>query len=1259
MLIYIKYKNNINTYNLDNELNISLIKDNDINILLEHNKITIKLEDHLYFKDYTNMKVINKNLVNIYYNETEIQIIIIKKLKYKFTKYKLLKETNIGKNLMNDIIIDRSYIDDLYGRINDDIIYNPYGVSINGNTLKEHKLVIGDVILIYDLIILYHKDFIMINNPNDVIINLEKIDINNECCLEQEQIINDIKFYNGFKELDIDIKLKDPMLLQVYNRSNLITSIGPIITLSFASLSLAMLNIYNKGLSTITEILPLVLFPIVMLLSALIWQPLNVFLSRKHIKKSNKERYIKYTNYLNDINKDIDNKIYKYKEIYNKSIKNIYELNYGYKDYIYIKNDYCNDYLYLYLGISNILSNIKISHNIREDDILYEPVINMCNKYKYINDSRLYIDLKKYKNIAINNNEIFIKMLLLQIMIYYNYNKLKIIVFIDDKDYEDISYLSYILNSKHNNELLLINNINSLNNIKSIINNDNDYICLIYDDKYINDINIKSRFNIYIYDTLNNFNKQIDALINVNEGIGTLNLFNELYEFKYNEVNVFIEKIGQYIKNNFYNNNITINHCFYTLHNIDPNNINNCYNENANEHLIAYLGYDKNNNPITLDLSDKAQGPHGLIAGTTGSGKSELISSMILSLAYQYTPQQVSFIIIDYKGSGLINNFVNKKYQLNHILKTISNLENDNIKRVLISIKNECIKRQKLFNELSNITNININSIYMYQSYYKQEYNLEVLGHLVIIIDEFAELKQQYNFFLQELVSVSRIGRSLGLHLVLSTQRPTGVVAGEIFSNSKFKICLKVNDDADSYEMLKVKDASSLKNPGEFILKVDDNITYGKTVLCNTSSKYYNYNNCVSILDYKQRQLYTNYKSLDKSSTQLEVVIQNINNYTNKVTSNIWHNPLVKTNYSTLINKYNYNEEHLILGEYDDLDNSKQGLITYNIKDNHNLVFISNNIESKKLFIDSISYYLLNNIDKNIIILDDDNNLYNKLLDYYPNRIILKTNDYNINYLLLKELKNSILIVNGSQLNNYLIEEYIYKNLENSKINNNNIFIIDSNIGTIKNKYLNYINYIIGININNIDTISQFDYKYKDYTFNESNGLIKVNNKVLYINLYESIYKDNYELIGKDIFNKIPDIIKPIYIRNKLLLGYNIKNLKGIYYKNNILIVTGYNKEYLLKYIEELKQLSCISYNKLEDNKILLVDKNKDLYSDNMIIVRIYDTSLINKYKDKNVSYLWLGKDIGNQVQIYSTNKFIDNNQGLYIDENKEELGYF
>lgn len=232
--------------------------------------------------------------------------------------------------------------------------------------------------------------------------------------------------------------------------------------------------------------------------------------------------------------------------------------------------------------------------------------------------------------------------------------------------------------------------------------------------------------------------------------------------------------------------------------------------------LAVPLGVNSPDHLVELNLHEKAHGPHGLIAGTTGSGKSEVIQSYILSLAVNFHPYDVAFLLIDYKGGGMANLF----RHLPHLLGTITNLDGSQSMRALISINAELKRRQRLFSEN------NVNHINQYQKLYKEGAVSEPMPHLFLISDEFAELKSEQPEFMAELISTARIGRSLGIHLILATQKPAGVVDDQIWSNSKFKIALKVAEKADSMEMLKTPDAADITQPGRGYLQVGNNEIY-------------------------------------------------------------------------------------------------------------------------------------------------------------------------------------------------------------------------------------------------------------------------------------------------------------------------------------------------------------------------------------------------------------------------------------------------
>lgn len=231
------------------------------------------------------------------------------------------------------------------------------------------------------------------------------------------------------------------------------------------------------------------------------------------------------------------------------------------------------------------------------------------------------------------------------------------------------------------------------------------------------------------------------------------------------------------------------------------------------ESMAAPLGVMANGNILYLDLHEKKHGPHGLVAGTTGSGKSEILQSYILSMASLYHPYDVGFVIIDFKGGGMVNQFKD----LPHLIGSITNIDGREIERSLLSIKAELKKRQTIFADAG------VNHIDAYIKLFKKGEVKEPLPHLILIVDEFAELKREQPDFMKELVSAARIGRSLGVHLILATQKPSGVVDDQIWSNSKFRLCLKVQNKNDSNEVLKSPVAAEIKEPGRAYLQVGNN----------------------------------------------------------------------------------------------------------------------------------------------------------------------------------------------------------------------------------------------------------------------------------------------------------------------------------------------------------------------------------------------------------------------------------------------------
>lgn len=287
--------------------------------------------------------------------------------------------------------------------------------------------------------------------------------------------------------------------------------------------------------------------------------------------------------------------------------------------------------------------------------------------------------------------------------------------------------------------------------------------------------------------------------------------------------------------------------------------------------LQSVCGTDQENNSIVIDLDEKKDGPHGLVAGMTGSGKSEFLISVLLDIAVHNSPQDVSFLIFDFKGGGMLQAFSDEGKLLPHIAGTLTNLDGYEMERVLYALRQTCRDRQKLFSDMHELTAKNISHIDDYRSAWKEAMNLPILSHLLIVVDEFAQLKKEQPQFMDELISIARIGRSLGIHLLLATQKPAGIISDQIRANMSFTVCLRVKDAQDAMEVINDRRPASLVKPGEFYLSSGNAIRYGKAVYLGTKNKA----DTITCYDSKHHILFSS-SSLEKEETDREVLVKKI-----------------------------------------------------------------------------------------------------------------------------------------------------------------------------------------------------------------------------------------------------------------------------------------------------------------------------------------------------------------------------------------------
>jgi S-DNA-T family DNA segregation ATPase FtsK/SpoIIIE len=247
------------------------------------------------------------------------------------------------------------------------------------------------------------------------------------------------------------------------------------------------------------------------------------------------------------------------------------------------------------------------------------------------------------------------------------------------------------------------------------------------------------------------------------------------------------------------------------------------------QYLKVPIGERRGNQPLALDLSHTGHGPHGLIAGTTGSGKSELVQTLVVGLALTHHPYDVGFVLVDFKGGGTFSDLV----RLPHTLGMVTDLSGNLTERALVALDAEMDRRKRLFNAAG------VNDIGPYQDLYWQHKVKKPLPRLVVIVDEFAELVTDYPDFMDGLIGIARVGRSLGVHLILATQSPAGVVKQQIWANAKFRICLRVESRQESQEMLHRQEAANLPRvPGRGYLQVGNNDVFELFQVARVAGRY-------------------------------------------------------------------------------------------------------------------------------------------------------------------------------------------------------------------------------------------------------------------------------------------------------------------------------------------------------------------------------------------------------------------------------------
>lgn len=782
-----------------------------------------------------------------------------------------------------------------------------------------------------------------------------------------------------------------------------------------------------------------------MLLTTVLIPLLNRHYSTK-IKKLNEKDTIR------DYQKYIANKIKSIEEVFERNRSILYATYVSEEECINIilnnssrlweRQISDEDFLTVRLGIGDSPSKIKLSFTIDEtadeNNETYQLMLKCIETAKTLKNAPILLSLvdRNITAILYRNEELkdrYIQNLILQLITFQSYDELKLVFLLKDnrdKKWDFAKMLPHVWNNSKKvrffaeepSEISEISQyledelkkrtkqVDSKYNYQDIL----PYYLIIVDDyKNVEDLNVINEilrkqqnmgFSIlFLTNSILKLPNECQTFINIEDNEGILFESKNVSENRLN-FRIDTSEIFFFDKINFILSNIQIkyneekemllpnSYTFLEMYNvgcIEQLNILERWKENDSTlSLKAPIGINGAGKQICLDIHEKFHGPHGLIAGSTGSGKSEFIITYILSLAINYHPDDVTFVLIDYKGGGLAGAFKRPDIQLPHLVGTITNIDKSSLQRSLESIESELKRRQVEFNEARIITGESTIDIYKYQKYYHNGVLKKPISHLFIISDEFAELKQQEPEFMDELISVARIGRSLGVHLILATQKPAGVVNDQIRSNSKFGVCLKVQSTSDSKDIIDIPDAAKLKGAGQFYLKVgnDDLLELGQSAWAG--ALYYPSNEVKKDFDNSIEFISTTgsiLKKVDDSQKnvseskgeQLGNIVKFISDLAKKENIHetpLWLNPIPETIYlSDIRRKYNVKIEkniiNPVIGEYDDPSRQLQNVMTLNLSSGGNTIIYGNAESGKETLLSTMIYDIITNYSSEVVQL--------------------------------------------------------------------------------------------------------------------------------------------------------------------------------------------------------------------------------------------------------------------------------------------------
>jgi len=754
------------------------------------------------------------------------------------------------------------------------------GVYVNGQKTHSHRLNPFDEIFVMGLSIVFMGSYIAIRNLR-VECGLRRMDsffmkVPISEAKETEYFVSTPRI---LRSLDSDeIEVDGPPNPPSMDKTPAILVLGPSLTMSMvmlASLGVSITSALNGG--NLPTLIASSTMAMGMLLGSLLWPSLLRNYQKRSIILQEKHRKAKYSAYIADIEKQLASKADRSARILNEflspSPENLCSLLDDESSRLrFWERSYEDaDFLAVRMGIGNRPFDVSIKvprqgFQLYEDEMRELPAV-LLKKYGTLSNVPLTLDIANNHTIGIigsrENIHTILNEVILNVIALHSYDEVKLVFVVPPKQIHEFDMFKNIPHvwsddkkvryyATNQDEVHFVFNVidEILRSRETSENRDEipvpHYVLIITEPflverealgRYMDDAdNTVGLTSIFAYGDITKLPKSCKAIVQSDEtrtGYYIKNKnSNRFIPFSLDSINksnmaAFVNNLSHLkIRRDQRSLGIVDRISFlqmYKAGNVSELNIEQHWDSNNSaKSLAAPVGVVAGGAVFSLDIHEAYHGCHGLVAGTTGSGKSEFLQEFVLSLAINFSPKEVAFVLVDFKGGDMARPFMSKPFSpaLPHLAATISNLSGNILYRALVSLEAEIKFRQRLFNESAAALGIDKLDINSYHKYYKGGRLTTPLPHLVIIIDEFAQLKTQQPDFLAQLINVAQVGRSLGIHLILATQKPSGIVDPQIMSNSRFKVCLKVADKQDSIDMINKPDSAMIKSPGRLYLQV-------------------------------------------------------------------------------------------------------------------------------------------------------------------------------------------------------------------------------------------------------------------------------------------------------------------------------------------------------------------------------------------------------------------------------------------------------